>query len=114
MTGLNVQSPAVAVFLCMLAVTASLSPIAIPLLYGTNEPSKAGLAVCLFNFSLYFFVAIFGNAVGILLSCFESVQGGSLHAYGKDAWLAIFSLLACLACIVLVLSCRLKENQFHR
>mgnify|MGYP003108757728 CR=1 FL=1 len=114
MTGFNVQTPAVAVFLCMLAVTASLSPIAIPLLYGTNEPSKAGLAVCLFNFSLYFFVALLGNAVGLLMNCFDSERGGPLHAYGKDAWLAIFSLLACLACVVLVLSVRLKENKVDR
>lgn len=114
MTALNVKSPAVAVFLCMLAVTASLSPIAIPLLFVTNEPKEAGLAVCLFNFSLYFFVALFGNAVGILLGCFESDRLGSLHTYGEDAWLSIFSMLALLSIFVLATSCGLTESKSNK
>ena len=110
MTAFHVKSPAVAVLLCMLAVTASLSPIAIPLLFVTNASKEAGLAVCLFNFSLYFFVALFGNVVGLLLGCFESVAVGPPHTYEDDAWLSIFSMLALLSSIVLVTSCRLKES----
>ena len=112
LTGLGVRSPAVAVLLCMLAVTASLSPIMIPLLYGTNAPERAGLAVSLFNFSLYFFVALLGNATGLLLGCFDPELRGSALVYGQGAWTVIFAGFFCCALLVLRLALRVSEE--HR
>ncbi|MEX2606120.1 MAG: MFS transporter [Kiritimatiellia bacterium] len=110
LTGLGVRSPAVAVFLCLLAVTASLSPIMIPLLYRTNSPERAGLAVCLFNFSLYVFVALLGNAAGLLLGCFEPELRDSVLVYGREAWIAIFAGFFCCSLLVLRLALRISDE----
>jgi predicted MFS family arabinose efflux permease len=110
LTGLGMRSPAVAALLCMLAVTASLSPIMIPLLYGTNAPERAGLAVSLFNFSLYFFVALLGNAAGLLLGCFEPEPSGTHLIYGQGAWTSIFTGLFLCALLVLRFALRVSEQ----
>tara|TARA_B100001971_G_scaffold188710_1_gene190231 strand:- start:1990 stop:3270 length:1281 start_codon:yes stop_codon:yes gene_type:complete len=114
MTGLGVRSPAVAALLCLLAVTASLSPIMIPLLYWTNAPERAGLAVSLFNFSLYFFVALLGNAAGLLLGCFEPQLRGTSLVYGQGAWTAIFAGLFICALLVLRFALRVSEKTDKR
>ena len=110
MTGLDIRNMAPAVCLCALATVASLSSIAIPVLYATNEPSQAGLAICLLNFSLYFFVALFGNAVGLLLNCFESEALGSSRIYSRTAWLAVFSALLFFAFVVMLFSFCLTQR----
>lgn len=110
MTGLGMRSPAVGGLLCLLATTASLSPIMIPLLYGTNTPEQAGLAVSLFNFSLYFFVALLGNAAGLLLGCFEPEPRGGLLIYGQGAWTAVFAGLFLCALLVLRFALRVSEK----
>ena len=110
MTGLGIKNPAAPVLLCLLSMTASLSPIAIPLLYGTNAPGRAGLAVCLFNFSLHFFVAVFSNAGGLVLGCFEPKYVGLTRVYGQDSWLAVFSMLSVFPFIVIWLSFRLAKD----
>lgn len=109
MTGLGVRGPAVAALLCMLATTASLSPILIPLLYSTNAPERAGLAVSVFNFSLYFFVALLGNAAGLLLGRFEPEPSGAALVYGQGAWTTIFSCFFVCALVVLRFASRISE-----
>jgi len=109
MTGFCVRSPMVAVLLCMLPMTASLSPIVIPLLYRTNAPERSGLAVCLFNFSLFFFVALFGNAAGWLLNAFAPKSAAVLWIYGQEAWLAVFSVLLLFSLGVLIMAFRISE-----
>ncbi len=109
MTGLGMRSPAVGGMLCLLAVTASLSPILIPLLYGTNAPERAGLAVGVFNFSLYVFVAILGNATGLLLGCFEPEPRGAVLVYGQGAWTILFAGFFLCALLVLWLASRISE-----
>lgn len=110
MTGLGVRSPAVGVLLCLLATTASLSPIMIPLLYRTNASERAGLAVSLFNFNLYFFVALLGNAAGLLLSSFEPAPRGGALVYGQGAWTAVFAGLFLCALLVLRFALRVSEK----
>ncbi len=110
LTALGMRSPAVAVLLCLLAMTASLSPIMIPLLYGTNAPERAGLAVSLFNFSLYFFVALLGNAAGLLLGWFTPEPSGTQLIYGQDAWTSIFAGLFLCALLVLRFALRVSEQ----
>lgn len=99
-----------AVLFCLLSMTASISSIAIPLLYETNAPGDASFAVCLLNFSFYFFVAVFGNGVGILMNCFQPELHGSQRIYTQASWLATFCMFLVFSCIASLLSFRVSEN----
>lgn len=111
---LNVRSVFPAVLLCLLSMTASISSIAIPLLYETNAPDRAGFAVCLLNFSFYFFVAVFGNSAGFLMNCFEPELLGQHRIYTREAWLAIFAMFLMSSFLVLILSFRVRETVSSR
>lgn len=111
MTVLDMKTAWVAALLCLISASASLSPIAIPLLYETNAVNRAGFAVCLLNFSLYFFVAVFGNAVGVLLNAFEPVVSATgLRIYGRATWLSVFCMLSFFALVALWFSLRISKK----
>ena len=94
---------------CLLAFTGSMSSIAIPLLYETNPRDHAGPAVCFMNFCFYLAVALFGNAVGLLLNvCRPEAAAGAL-VYPRGSYLAVFALL--FLCSIAVFACSLKMRE---
>ncbi len=109
---LDARSSFPAVLLCLLSMTASISSIAIPLLYQTNGPGEAGFSVCVLNFSFYFFVAIFGNGVGVLLNCFQPEMSGEFRVYTRGAWLAAFGMFFVFSWIASVFSFRVSEGRW--
>ncbi len=105
----GIRSGWIAVLFCLLAFTGSMSSIAIPLLYETNPRDHAGPAVCFMNFCFYLAVALFGNAVGLLLNvCRPEAAAGAL-VYPRGSYLAVFTLL--FLCSIAVFACSLKMRE---
>lgn len=108
---LDARNSSPAILFCLLAMTASVSSIAIPLLYETNPVGHASFAVCLLNFSFYFFVAIFGNGVGVLLNCFPPEIHGAYQIYTQASWLVAFGMFLLFSITAMVFSLRVLENR---
>ena len=106
----EIRTPWIALFLCLLAFTASTSSIAIPLLRETNEPETVGAAVSFMNFCFYISVALFGNAVGFLMNLFKPEPRNGLLIYSAHSYLAVFGFLFILSCLVVFHAWRLRET----
>ncbi|MEI2999875.1 MAG: MFS transporter [Victivallis sp.] len=75
----------------------------------TNPRDHAGPAVCFMNFCFYLAVALFGNAVGLLLNvCRPEAAAGAL-VYPRGSYLAVFALL--FLCSIAVFACSLKMRE---
>ncbi len=106
----EIRTPWIALFLCLLAFTASTSSIAIPLLRETNEPDVVGAAVSVMNFCFYISVALFGNAVGFLMNLFKPEPRNGLLIYSSHSYLAVFGFLFILSGLVVFHAWRLRET----
>ncbi len=105
----DMRSGGVALLFCLLATTASLSSITIPMLHETNPRDLAGPAVCVMNFSFYLAVAVFGNAAGMLLNVCAPESKNGVLIYPIGSWLAVFSALAICAAVAFWCSQKLEE-----
>ncbi len=106
----GIHSRVFAVLLCMLSVTSGIQTILLPLAYETNPQQLGSVAVALMNFSAYVAVAIFGNAVGLLMSLFAPVMRNGIMYYGRSSYLAVFMTLTLFSAIVLRCSWRMRET----
>jgi len=106
----DVKSGGIALLFCLLATTASMSSITIPLLHETNPRDLAGPAVCFMNFSFYLAVAVFGNAAGVLLNVCKPEERGGVLVYPPGSWIAVFSALALCSSVVFLCSLRMRET----
>jgi glucan phosphoethanolaminetransferase (alkaline phosphatase superfamily) len=95
---------------CVLSLTSSLSGIMLPLLRQTNTEETSDIAVSFMNFSLFLFVAIFGNLVGWLMNCFPPERHNDLLIYGRSSYLAVFVVLATFAIVALFCAIRLNNR----
>ena len=100
----------IALFFCILTVTANISPVTISLLRETNTPNVTGVSVSFLNFGNYIMVALLGTAAGLLMDLFPPQICGQTQIYGRDSYLTVFSLLFLLSCIVCGSAFRLRET----
>lgn len=107
---LGFRSPLLSVFLYLLATTASMSTITIPLLKETNETRLTGTAIAFMNFSFYVSVAVFGNIVGLLLNVFPPEKRGEILIYPRESYLLVFGALSLFALIAAYHSMRISET----
>lgn len=114
LVGFDIRTAAVAVLFCLLALTASLSAILIPLLRETNPEEASGSAIALMNFSFYLAVAVFGNLVGWLMNLFPPAVCDGIRLYGRGSYLTVFGVLSVFAVVSAVLSWRLRETRGER
>jgi MFS family permease len=108
---LEIRSVWIAVLMCLLASTASTSSIAVPLLRETNDAEFTGAAVSILNFGCYITVALFGNAVGLLMNLFPPEHRDGIMVYGANSYLAVFGTMLGFSIIVLRSSFRLRETR---
>lgn len=107
---LDIRSPFAALFFCLLATTASISSITIPLLRETNSEELTGSAIALMNFSFYLAVAVLGSAAGFLLDSVPPELHGDVEVYSRGSWLALFLPLNLCAWMVLFFSLKMRET----
>jgi MFS family permease len=108
---LEIKSDWLAVLMCLLAGTASTQAITIPLLRDTNEKEFTGVTVSLLNFGCFITVAVFGNAVGLLMNLFKPEQHGNFLIYGTNSYLAVFGTMLLFSTIVAWCSFQLRGNE---
>lgn len=106
----EIRSGWIAVLLCLLALTASTSSIAIPLLRETNEAEFTGVSVSILNFSCYIAVAVFGNAVGLLMNLSKPERHENILIYGTNSYLAVFGTMLLFSTVVIWCSFQLRET----
>ena len=82
-----------AVLFCLLAATATMSALTIPLLRNINTGSNFGLAVGLMNFGNYMAVALFGDLAGFLVGLFPATVINGVSVYGVKSYIALFAVL---------------------
>ena len=82
-----------AVLFCLLAATATMSALTIPLLRNINSGSNFGLAVGLMNFGNYLAVAIFGDLAGFLIGLYPATVVNGVSVYGTASYITLFSVL---------------------
>lgn len=109
------RSPYLAVFFCLLALTASTASLTVPLMHETNDPDKAGSAISVMNFVSFIFVAILGNAVGYLMNLYAPLRDASgVLVYSRNSYLAVFLVLLLLSFFSANSSLRLRETMGKR
>ncbi len=106
----DIRTPGIAGLFCLLALTASLSSITIPLLLETNEARFGGAAIAWMNFSFYLAVAVFGNLAGSLMDLFAPELRGGVRIYGRDSYLAVFAGLSVFAAVSARCSWKIRET----
>lgn len=82
-----------AVLFCLLAATATMSALTIPLLRNINSGSNFGLAVGLMNFGNYLAVALFGDLAGFLIGLFPAAVENGVNVYGVRSYITLFAVL---------------------
>ncbi len=82
-----------AVLFCLLAATATMSALTIPLLRNINSGSDFGLAVGLMNFGNYMAVALFGDLAGYIIGMFPATDVGGVSVYGVSSYITLFAVL---------------------
>lgn len=110
LTFLNIRSPWIAGLFLLVSMVGSISSIVIPILNETNEESRSGLAISFMNFGFYMCVAIFGNAVGYLMSLVPPVEVAGSMVYGRGSYLAVFSVMGFFSAVVFACSMRVRET----
>lgn len=86
--------PAVcAALFCLLAATATMSALTIPLLKDINKGSDFGLAAGMMNFGNYMTVAIFGDLTGFLIGLYPARLADGIKVYGNASYITLFSVL---------------------
>ena len=108
-TVFDFRTPWLALVFCILTVTANISPVTISLLRETNTPNVTGVSVSFLNFGNYIMVALLGTAAGLLMDLFPPQICGQTQIYGRDSYLAVFTLLFLLSCLVCGCAFRLRE-----
>ncbi|NMA46251.1 MAG: MFS transporter [Lentisphaerae bacterium] len=109
------RSPYLAVFFCLLALTASTASITVPLMHETNDPDKAGSAISIMNFVSFIFVAILGNVVGYLMNLHAPLRDASgVLVYSRGSYLAVFLVLLTLSFFSANSAWRLQETMGKR
>ncbi len=101
----------VSVLLCLLAGTASLSPLLVPLLHDTNDKNVSGTAVSIMTSLFSLCVGILGSVTGILMNVYtpETLENGVLR-YGNNSYLLIFGLFVILSIISLINVFKLQDS----
>ena len=94
----------------VLAGTASLSSILIPLLRETNGTAMVGKTVSMLNFSFYTAVALFGNLAGGILKLFTPQERAGVLVYGQSTWCTLFALFFAASLLVLYFSFQMQET----
>ena len=99
---------------CILAGTASLSAIVIPLFKESNDSRDAGSIIAFSNFAAYICVAIFGNMIGSIMNLFtpENIDGKLI--YSREAYLAVWTVMFLFGLGVLFWAFRIKETYGKR
>ena len=108
--GFDCRTQWIALFFCTLTITANVAPVTISLLRETNLPNVVGVSVSFMNFYAYITVAILGSLTGILMDLFPPVLKDSVHIYGRNSYLVVFTFLFLLSCVVVYNSFRLRET----
>ena len=85
--------PLCAVLFCLLAATATMSALTIPLLRNINTGSNFGLAVGLMNFGNYLAVAVLGDLSGFLIGLFPATVVNGVKFYGVNSYITLFLVL---------------------
>ncbi|MBQ7396095.1 MAG: MFS transporter [Lentisphaeria bacterium] len=84
---------ACAILFCLLATTATMSALTIPLLKESNENSDFGLAAGMMNFGNYMAVAVFGDLAGFLVGLYPAQVINGVKVYGNSSYIALFTVL---------------------
>jgi MFS family permease len=82
-----------AALFCLLAATATMSALTIPLLRNINSGSNFGLAVGLMNFGNYLAVAVFGDLAGFLIGLYPATVVNGTKVYGVSSYITLFAVL---------------------
>ena len=114
LTALDCRNFIPAVLMCILAGTASLSAIVIPLFKESNDSRDAGSIIAFSNFAAYICVAIFGNMIGSIMNLFtpENIDGKLI--YSREAYFAVWTVMFLFGLGVLFWAFRIKETYGKR
>lgn len=82
-----------ALLFCLLAATATMSALTIPLLREINPDSDFGLAAGAMNFGNYMAVAIFGDLAGFLIGIYPARIIDGVKVYGTSSYMLLFAVL---------------------
>ena len=82
-----------AALFCLLAATATMSALTIPLLKESNSGSDFGLAAGMMNFGNYMAVAVFGDLAGFLIGLYPAKIIDGIKVYGNSSYTALFTAL---------------------
>ena len=82
-----------AALFCLLASTATMSALTIPLLKNNNPGSDFGLAAGMMNFGNYMAVALFGDLTGLIIGLFPAGMVNGTKVYGNASYAALFTVL---------------------
>lgn len=82
-----------AALFCLLAATATMSALTIPLLRDSNSGSSFGLAAGMMNFGNYMTVALFGDLAGFLVGLYPARVVDGVKVYGNSSYIALFAAL---------------------
>lgn len=107
----NINTKIIAMLMLILAFSASLSPLLVPLIHDTNKKEITGTAVSMMTCMFYIFVGLFGNLTGILMNVFppEKMANGVLK-YNSHSYLLIFAVLFGLSIISLYNVFKLSDS----
>jgi MFS family permease len=102
----------IAVLLFIMAASASLSPLLVPLLHDTNEKFVSGTSVSFMTCLFALCVGILGNITGILMNLFptEKLQTGLIR-YDNNSYLLIFVLFIILSIISLINVLKIQDSK---
>ena len=90
----TVKTPAVcALLFCLLAATATMSALTIPLLKEANSGGNFGLAAGMMNFGNYMTVAIFGDLAGFFVGLYPARIVDGIKVYGSSSYISLFLAL---------------------
>lgn len=78
---------------CLLAATATMSALTIPLLRESNSGSAFGLAAGMMNFGNYMAVALFGDLAGFLIGLYPATIVDGVRVYGNSSYTVLFAVL---------------------
>ena len=101
-----------ALLLFVLAGSASLSPLLVPLLHETNDKKVSSTAVSIMTSLFSLCVGLLGNITGIIMNLYpaEVLENGT-YRYSNNSYLLIFSFFVVLSVISLINVLKLQDSQ---
>lgn len=94
----------------LLAFAGNISPVIVALVRESNRSDIWGVMLSVYAFLAYIVTAVIGNSTGWIMELFPPQVVDGIHIYGKNSYLAVFTVLLVCSLFAAYSGFRLKES----